>query len=275
MNFSPNEKHEKRFQAIRGDSAVQSGIHNIPTVLSVGKYIPTHVGTKLHLLEDRKGADYECSGICNCRRLRRHCHWILYPIHDCRIDDHGYWCRPTSLVQSRYTPVDVVCDSELMKYGVSSLTYLRLGFQIVFGAGAGIGLELPNIAVQTVLPEKDVSTGTSLVVFARSLGGAIFVSAGQTVFSNHIVSGMLSQVPELDPSVVLQSGATDLQQTVSQATLGQTDIVARVLKVYNDAILQTFVVALALACISIIGAVGVEWRTVKRSSKGQNVTVNG
>lgn len=155
-----------------------------------------------------------------------------------------------------------------------SLTYPRLGFQIVFGAGAGIGLELPNIAVQTVLPEKDVSTGTSLVVFARSLGGAIFVSAGQTVFSNHIVSGMLSQVPELDPSVVLQSGATDLQQTVSQATLGQADVVARVLKVYNDAILQTFVVALALACVSIIGAIGVEWRTVKHSSKGQNVTAN-
>lgn len=132
-----------------------------------------------------------------------------------------------------------------------------------------MGLELPNIAVQTVLPEKDVSTGTSLIVFARSLGGAIFVSAGQPVFSSHIVSGMLSQVPELDPSVILQSGAANLQQTINQATLGQIDIVARVLKVYNDAILQTFVVALALACVSIVGAVGIEWRTVKRSPKRQ------
>lgn len=131
-----------------------------------------------------------------------------------------------------------------------------------------MGLELPNIAVQAVLPEKDVSTGTSLIVFARSLGGAIFVSAGQTVFSNHIVSGMLSRVPELDPSVIIQSGAANLQQTVSRTTLGRVDIVARVLKVYNDAILQTFVVALALACVSIVGAVGVEWRTVKRSPKG-------
>lgn len=148
------------------------------------------------------------------------------------------------------------------------MTYPRLGFQIAFGAGAGMGLELPNIAVQTVLPEKDVSTGTSLVVFARSLRGAIFVSVGQTVFSNQLVSGMLSWVPALDPSAVLHAAATDLQQTVSQATLGQADVVARVLKVYNDAIVQTFVVALALACVSIIGAVGVEWRTVKHSSKG-------
>ena len=80
---------------------------------------------------------------------------------------------------------------------------------------------------------------------------------------------MLSRVPELDPSVVLRSGATNLQRTVSQATSGQADVVARVLKVYNDAILQAFLVGLVLACVSIIGAVGIEWRTVKHSSKEQ------
>lgn len=155
------------------------------------------------------------------------------------------------------------------------LIYSRFGFQVVFGAGAGIGLELANIAVQTVLPVKDVSTGTSLVVFARSLGGAIFVSVGENVFSNHIVSGMRARVAELDPSVVLQSGATGLQQTVRQAASGQADkAVARVLEIYNDAIVQTFVVALALACVSIIGAVGVEWRTVKSSPKEEKPEQN-
>lgn len=140
----------------------------------------------------------------------------------------------------------------------------RLGFQIVFGAGAGMGLELPNIAVQTVLPEKDVSIGTSLVVFARSLGGAIFISVGQNVFSSHIVSGIQARVPELDPSVILQAGATEVQQIVERAVFGKADeVVALVLEVYNEAIVQTFVLALALACISILGAIGVEWRTVK------------
>lgn len=150
------------------------------------------------------------------------------------------------------------------------LIHARLGFQIVFGAGAGLGLELANIAVQTVLPEKDVSIGTALVVFARSLGGAIFVSVGQTVFSNRIVSGMLDRAPEIDPSVVIQAGATELQQTVRQAGLNGADqLIALVLEVYNDAIVQTFVLALALACISIVGALGVEWRTVKHPE--QNV----
>lgn len=134
-----------------------------------------------------------------------------------------------------------------------------------------MGLELPNIAVQTVLPDKDVSIGTSLVVLARSLGGAIFISAGQNVFNNHIISGMRDNVPQLDPSIVLQSGATELQQTVRAAAGGQEGIVTQVLNVYNAAIVQTFVVALALACISIVGAAGVEWRSVKSKPKASDV----
>lgn len=130
-----------------------------------------------------------------------------------------------------------------------------------------MGLELPNIAVQTILPEKDVAVGTSLVVFARSLGGAVFVSVGENLFSNSIVSGMIARVPELDPSVVLQAGATELQQSVKQSGIKNAEgVLAVVLEIYNDAIIKTFVLALALACISILGAIGVEWRTVKRTS---------
>jgi hypothetical protein len=156
------------------------------------------------------------------------------------------------------------------------LIYPRLGFQIIFGAGAGIGLELPNIAVQTVLPEKDVSVGTSLVVFARSLGGAIFLSVGQNIFSSRILSGIRARVSGIDPSVVLRAGATEVQQTVEQVVLDNADeVVALVLEIYNEAIVQTFVLALALACMSIVGAIGVEWRTVKRppqrNSAEQNV----
>lgn len=136
---------------------------------------------------------------------------------------------------------------------------------MVFGAGAGIGLELPNIAVQTVLPEKDVSIGTCLVVFARSLGGAIFVSVGQNVFSSRIVSGIIARVPELDPYLILQTGATELRQAVKQSSMEEHEkALAVVLEIYNDAIVQTFVLALALACVSIVGAIGVEWRTVKK-----------
>ncbi|KAF7590928.1 hypothetical protein BBP40_002234 [Aspergillus hancockii] len=120
------------------------------------------------------------------------------------------------------------------------LSTAKLGFQIIFGAAAGIRLKVPNFAVQTVLPEKDLSIAASLVVLTRSLSGAIFISVIQNVFSNHLASSMI------------------FRQAVNQASFGEADAVGRVLEVYNDAIAQTFVVALALACVSIIGILGVE-----------------
>ncbi|KAH8697990.1 MFS transporter [Talaromyces proteolyticus] len=209
------------FQAIKGDSADQSGIHSLPTVLSV--------------------VVFAISGGFSVTFV-------------------GY-----------YTPF-MIAGSMIMAIGAGLLLLFRvhtslvmwLGFQIVFGAGAGMGLELPNIAVQTVLPEKDASIGTSLVVFARSLGGAIFVSVGQNIFSSRIVSGIQARVSELDTSVLLQAGATEVQETVEQA----------VLEIYNEAIVQTFVLALALACMSILGAIGAEWRTVKRLQQRDSTEQN-
>ncbi|KAF9887398.1 hypothetical protein FE257_010253 [Aspergillus nanangensis] len=217
------------FQAIKADSADQSGIHSLPTVLSVVIFAITG-GASVTFV--------------------------------------GY-----------YTPF-MIAGSIIMAIGAGLLLLLKvhtplamwLGFQIVFGAGAGIGLELPNIAVQTVLSEEDVSIGTSLVVFVRSLGSTIFVSVGQNIFSGRIVSGMLARAPELDPSVVIRAGATELQQTVKLAGLKEADAtLAAILEIYNDAIVQTFVLALVLACISIVGAIGVEWRTVKRSPQKGNL----
>lgn len=150
-------------------------------------------------------------------------------------------------------------------------TLARLGYQIIFGAGAGIGLELPNIAVQTVLPEADVATGTSLVVFARSLGGAIFIAAGQQVFNNRIIAGLAAELPDLDPAIVLNLGATDLRSTVitsnGSTSGGGEDVMPQVLAVYNEAIVRTFVVVLAMACVSVVGTVGVEWRSIKGQKK--------
>ncbi|CAI7625962.1 unnamed protein product [Penicillium pancosmium] len=209
------------FQAIKYDAADQSGIHSLPTVLSV----------------------------------------VVFAIMGgLSVTVVGY-----------YTPF-MIAGSMVMAIGAGLFLLFRtntslamwLGFQVVFGAGSGIGLELPNIAVQTVLPEKDVSIGTCLVVFARSLGGAIFVSVGQNVFSNCIVSGILARVPELDPYIILQTGATELRHAVKQSSLGDDKVLAVVLEIYNDAIVQAFVLALALACISIVSAIGVEWRTVKK-----------
>lgn len=56
------------------------------------------------------------------------------------------------------------------------------GYQVLIGAGVGVGFRIPIIAVQTVPPLEDVPVGTARVIFFQWLGGALFISIGQAVF---------------------------------------------------------------------------------------------
>jgi hypothetical protein len=93
------------------------------------------------------------------------------------------------------------------------------------------------------------------------LGGALFVSVGQNVFTNKLVSGLASQVPGVDPTIVLSVGATSLRNSVDAQYL------PAVLSVYNQALISAYYVSVAMACFSLIGALAIEWRSVK----GKNI----
>src|SRR5204863_4041799 len=71
-----------------------------------------------------------------------------------------------------------------------------IGYQIMYGFGVGLGIQQPIIAAQTVLPIQDVPTGASLMLFFQLLGGAIFLSVGQNIFTNSLVSGV-ANVPNV------------------------------------------------------------------------------
>lgn len=56
-----------------------------------------------------------------------------------------------------------------------------IGFQVVAGWGAGMCVQVPFIAVQVALSQKDMPVGTAITVFSNTLGGAISVSIAQNV----------------------------------------------------------------------------------------------
>jgi hypothetical protein len=159
----------------------------------------------------------------------------------------------------------MIISSILAAIGAGLLTTFRpdtsqpvwIGYQIVFGAGIGLGMQQTLIAVQTVLPAADVPIGTAIVMFAQTLGGAIFISVAQNVFTNRLLTNVIAVVPDLDPSIVLQSGATNLAKAIPSQYL------SGVIEAYNGAITTTFYVAVATAALSLIGAVFVEWKSVK------------
>ncbi|KAJ7626965.1 putative MFS multidrug transporter [Roridomyces roridus] len=128
-----------------------------------------------------------------------------------------------------------------------------IGYQALFGLGMGLGTQQPVVAAQTLLRAEDVPTGTSLVMFMQTLGGALFISTAQNVLTNKLTSGLVKAVPGIDVATVINAGATNLRSAVNAADL------PTVIKVYNDALGSVFNVALGLACVSFLGSVAMEW----------------
>ncbi|KAI1453994.1 putative MFS multidrug transporter [Annulohypoxylon moriforme] len=132
-----------------------------------------------------------------------------------------------------------------------------IGYQILYGTGLGLASQAPNMAAQTVLPKEDVAIGASLMFFGQTLFGAVFVSVGENVLSTQLTNH-LSDIPGIDPELIQSAGVTGFLNSIS------TQNRAAVLEGYNDSLRMVFVVALCMACLAILGAVTMEWRTVKR-----------
>lgn len=58
----------------------------------------------------------------------------------------------------------------------------------LFGIGQGLGWQQPLTISQIYLPKKDLPIGTTLMSACKLFGGAIFLSVGSSVFSQHLVS---------------------------------------------------------------------------------------
>ena len=163
-----------------------------------------------------------------------------------------------------YTPFMLV-SSVLMAIGAGLLTTFEtdtgsprwIGYQFIFGAGVGFGMQQTLIAVQTVLPAADVPIGTAIMMFSQTLGGALFISVAQNVFTNQLIKNLKAVVPDLNPAIVLVVGATELKKEIEERYL------AGVLSAYNLALTQTFYVSVATATLSIVGAAFMQWKSVK------------
>ncbi|KAI9663526.1 MAG: MFS sugar transporter [Alyxoria varia] len=132
-----------------------------------------------------------------------------------------------------------------------------IGYQFIYGAGVGFGMQQSLIAVQTVLPLKDVPIGTATIMFSQTLGGALFISVAQNVFTNQLLKNVLASAPGLNPARVISVGATQLR------TLIPADRYDAVLVAYNATLTQTFYVTVATSALSVIGAAFMEWKSVK------------
>ena len=172
-----------------------------------------------------------------------------------------------------YTPF-LIISSVLAAIGAGLLTTFTIhsghsewiGYQVIYGLGVGLSMQTPINVVQMVPPLSDIPAGTTLIIFPQTLGGAIFVSVGESIFTNKLLHGLTKTGHGFDAAKLIHAGAEGLQSAVP------TDLLPEVLKEYNDSLTQTWYISVALASLSIIGAVVVEWRSVKGN---EQVKLNG
>jgi len=201
------------FQAIKSDSAVDSGIHLLPLTLAM-----------------------VLGSISN---------GIL-------VSKTGYY-KPFMMVG---TCIMSVGAGLFLTFDASTKMANWIGYQILFGFGLGWTFQAPNLAAQTVLPTKDVSMGISLMFFTQLLSGAIFISVGQNVFTNELLK-RLAGVPGVDPELIENTGVTSLAGSLAPNV---RDIV---LGAYNLSLRQVFIVGVVFTCLTVLGGLAMEMRSVK------------
>lgn len=166
------------------------------------------------------------------------------------------------------TAIAAIGTGLMILYDVDISTAKWISYQIVVGAGVGAGLQIPMTAVQTVLKPEDIPVGTAAVMFLQTLGGAIFLAVGQSVFQNGLQAGIRVHAPQINPSIIFEAGATEMRNVL--ATLDQLDQLDGVIKAYMSGLRDTFRVSLTLMLAAFVTTWFVEWKSVKKGDAPLN-----
>ncbi|KZT52965.1 major facilitator superfamily transporter [Calocera cornea HHB12733] len=139
--------------------------------------------------------------------------------------------------------------------GTSSSKWI--GYQVVAGVGIGIAVQIPISAAQARVPMSDLAPVTATVLFFQTIGGAFFISAGQSIFTNRLLNTLAKTAPSVDPALVIATGATDLHQVFP------ADVLPGILRAYMDGLKDTYALAIAALGIASVVSIFVEWRNIE------------
>ncbi|KAK2762494.1 MFS multidrug transporter [Colletotrichum kahawae] len=136
-----------------------------------------------------------------------------------------------------------------------------VGFQILTGAGRGVVLQIPSIAIQANLPPEQIAQGMSFVTFSQFMGSAIALALGNAIFVGALKADLPVFAPDVDPDLVIGTGATGFRKVVAPVAL------PGVLMAYVSSIDKEFFLSLGLAIASFCFAWGMGWKDLRPNKK--------
>ncbi|KAL4865528.1 major facilitator superfamily domain-containing protein [Aspergillus spectabilis] len=166
-----------------------------------------------------------------------------------------------------YTPVALfaavllsVGSGLISTFSPNTLTGKWIGYQILYGPGRGLGLQIPLLNVQNTVPPQQLPIAMALTIFSQSFGAAVFLSLAETIFSNRSQNLITGYAPSVNAQSIIDAGATGFRQIVSGTDL------AGVLIAYAESIDRFFYLAAGMGAGCFIFAMAMGWKNLKRKS---------
>ncbi|KFZ19157.1 hypothetical protein V502_03792 [Pseudogymnoascus sp. VKM F-4520 (FW-2644)] len=140
-----------------------------------------------------------------------------------------------------------------------------IGYQVLAGLGLGLGFQVPVSAAQATLPQIDIPSGSAMIIFVQTIGGAFLVSAGQSAFVAKLSEYITTSDAAISPQKVIGTGATDIRRVFT------AEEVPIILRAYVKGIQTAFIVAIALAAACTIIAFAAVWKKLE-AAEGEGST---
>jgi hypothetical protein len=145
-----------------------------------------------------------------------------------------------------------------------------IGYQILLGFVSGWTFQVAIANAQIHAQPEDLSQVTAIVNCESSsnlierqiltthsvfvtVGGAFFISAAQSAFNNQVIKELVKRLPEINPEMVLGTGATRIRQSFSPSQ------VPIVLDAYMVGLKAVFAIMIAAYGVSTILALFGSW----------------
>lgn len=132
-----------------------------------------------------------------------------------------------------------------------------IGYQILAGLGIGIAFQVPIITAQATSAPSDLSSATAMILFMQTIGGALFITAGQASLSNILLSHIPNYAPSVNPHLLLATGATELRNVFS------ADQMDGISHAYMDGLQVAFAIAIAVTGLATLTSLAFRWQNLK------------
>ncbi|KAF2149108.1 putative efflux pump antibiotic resistance protein [Myriangium duriaei CBS 260.36] len=166
----------------------------------------------------------------------------------------GYY-TPFMIAASVMMPV---ATGLMTTWDLSSTLVQVISYSTFVGFATCIGIQAPLAAVQNILPPADVALGVAVVIFCNNFGPALAMSIAQAIFTERLVENLKSIIPGLDANLIETTGLSQITANI------KGDDLQKVILGVDKAVIQTWYFAIGLTCVSMIGSLAMEWRSIKQ-----------